>query len=289
MIDLGRVGVWSGGLRFGDPGEAKEAAAEFEELGYGALWAPGAAHTGTLDVVGGLLEATKAIPIATGIVNIWIEDAATIARQDAALRATYPGRFLLGVGCSHAPLIGDRYRRPVSATREYLEVLDAADPPVAVDGRVVAALGPKMLELARDRSAGSHPYLVTPAHTRIAREALGPGKLLAPEQTVVLDTDPQRAREAARRFLAIYLGMPNYTGNLKRTDGFEDADFADGGSDRLIDAAIAWGDEDAIARRVGEHLDAGADHVCIQVAGDPRQLSREPLRRLADALLSRAG
>lgn len=286
MIDLGRVGVWSAGLRFGDRAEAQDAAAEFEQLGYGALWFPGYAHTGTLDVAADLLAATARVPVATGIVNIWLEDAVTVAGQDAGLRAAYPGRFLLGVGVSHGPLIGTDYVRPLDAMAKYLDGLDDADPPVAVEDRVVAALGPRMLDLARRRSAGSHTYLSSPECTRVARDGLGPGKLLAVEQTVVLDADPDRARAAAREFLAPYLGLPNYTVNLKRANGFDDADFADGATDRLVDAVIAWGDEEAICRRIDAHHAAGADHVCVYVASVAEELSREPLRRLAPALVS---
>ncbi|MCV7102774.1 TIGR03620 family F420-dependent LLM class oxidoreductase [Mycobacterium palustre] len=284
-MDLGRLGVWSAGLRFGDPGEAREAAAEFEVLGYGALWFPGYAHTGTLDVAANLLRATTNVPVATGIVNIWVEDAATIAGQAAALRARHPGRFLLGIGVSHGPLIGEKYMHPLRAMNQYLDDLDEADSPGAIQDRVIAALGPRMLDLARRRSAGSHTYLSSPECTRLARDKLGPGKLLAVEQTVVLEADPSRAREAAREFLAPYLSLPNYTGNLKRANGFDDADFAGGASDRLVDAAIAWGDEDAIRRRVKAHHDAGADHVCVYVASAPEELSRESLRRLAPALI----
>jgi len=279
VIDLGHVGVWSAGLRFGDRGETREAAAEFEELGYGALWFPGYAHTGTLDVAIDLLAATAAI------VNVWIEDAASIALQDVALRAKHPHRFLLGLGVSHGPLIGEGYRQPVRAMTDYLDALDAADTPVAVGERVIAALGPRMLDLARQRSAGSHTYLSSPECTQIARRALGPDKLLAVEQTVVLNTDPDRARAAAREFLTPYLSLPNYTGNLKRANGFTDADFTNGGSDRLVDTAIAWGDENAIRGRVQAHHDAGADHVCVYVASAPEELSRGALRRLAPALL----
>lgn len=285
MIELGRIGVWSAGLRFAEPAAIREAAAELEDLGYGALWLPGYAHAGTLDAARTLLDATRAMPVATGIVNIWIEGAATIAAQDQALRAQHPGRFLLGIGVSHGPLIGEAYKRPLSAVARYLDELDAAAPQLASDDRVIAALGPRMLELARERSAGSHPYLSTPEHTRIAREALGPDKLLAPELSVVLDTDPVAARASAREFLAPYMGMPNYMGNLRRSNGFEDADFLDGGSDRLVDAAVTWGDEQSIRRRVDEHLTAGADHVCIHVVGDWQAIDVEPYRRLAPALI----
>ena len=285
MIDLGKIGVWSAGLRFGPPEQALELAAELEELGYGALWVPGGAAAGTLDSAAALLDATENIPVATGIVNIWVEDAAGIAEQTAALRAAHPDRFLLGVGISHGPLIGDRYEKPLTAMRAYLDGLDEASPDAGPDARVIAAIGPRMLELARERSLGTHPYLMPPEHTAIAREALGEGKIVAPEQTVVLESDPGAARAAAREFLQTYTGLPNYMNTLKRIAGLDDGDIADGGSDRLVDTAIAWGDEEAIGRRVQGHLDAGADHVCIQVAAAWDELPADALRRLAAALL----
>ena len=168
--------------------------------------------------------------------------------------------------------------------RDYLDRLDDAPTPVPLERRVIAAIGGRMLALARERAGGSHPYLMPPEHTRLAREALGPGQLLAPEQTVVLDTDPEAARAAGREFLAAYLGLPNYTDNLRRVLGFDDADFAGGGSDRLVDATIAWGDEHAIRQRVHAHLQAGADHVCVQVTAPWDHLPLTELRRLSPAL-----
>jgi probable F420-dependent oxidoreductase len=270
-MDLGRVGIWCGQFRSQDTGEAREAARELESLGFGALWIPGGAGGDIFGDVSRVLGATTAIPVVTGILNIWMHDAAEVASEHARLGAAYPERFLLGLGVSHAPLVearGDRrYERPRTAMVDYLDALDAASPPVRPEDRVLAALGPKMLELARDRSAGAHPYLTTPRHTSEARGTLGAGPLLAPEQMVVLDPDLSSARAVARKALARYLLLPNYTNNLKRL-GFGDADLADGGSDRLVDGIVACGDIAAIAVRVKEHLDAGADHVCLQVLTD---------------------
>jgi probable F420-dependent oxidoreductase len=195
------------------------------------------------------------------------------AAGHAEVTGAFPGRFLLGIGISHGPLLemlgqADRYQKPLATTRAFLDDLDAATPPVPVAERALAALGPKMLELARDRTAGAHPYLVVPEHTRTAREILGPDALLAPEQAVFLGTDAAAARAAARNHLQIYLNLPNYTNNWMRW-GFTADDLLDGGSDRLCDAMVAWGDEETIARRVREHHDAGADHVCIQVVTAP--------------------
>jgi probable F420-dependent oxidoreductase len=211
------------------------------------------------------------MPVVTGILNVWMHDATEVASEHARIGAAYPERFLLGLGVSHASLVearGDRrYQRPRTVMVDYLDALDAAVPPVGREDRVLAALGPKMLELARDRSAGAHPYLTTPKHTAEARSTLGTGPLLAPEQKVILETDPSTARAVARQTLSRYLALPNYTNNLKRL-GFSDADLADEGSDHLVDGIVAWGDIAAIAGRVKEHLDAGADHVCLQVLTD---------------------
>lgn len=286
---LGPVGVWSAGLRYGDPSSAREAAAELEELGYGTLWVPGGIGGDLLSDVAGLLDATTRVVVATGILNLWMHPAAEVAAGHARLGRSHPGRFLLGLGVSHAPLVDagrpGRYRTPLRATRRYLDELDRAAPPVPVAERALAALGPRMLALARERSAGAHPYLVTPAHTRAARAALGPTPVLAPEQAVVLETDPARARAIGRSHLAIYLTLPNYVQNLRRI-GFGDADLRDGGSDHLVDALVAWGDEAALRRRVDEHRDAGADHVCVQVLTDDLAgLPRAEWRRLAAALV----
>ncbi|MEV5709210.1 LLM class F420-dependent oxidoreductase [Actinoallomurus sp. NPDC052274] len=281
MVDVGRVGIWSIGFRNDDPSAANEirdAAAELEELGYGAIWlggSPGVHHAVPL------LEATSRIVVATGILNIWEYDAADVADRQKAVSAAYPGRFLLGLGASHPGLV-KAYDKPYSAMTRYLDGLDAAGSPSAE--RVLAALGPRMLELARDRTAGAHPYLVTPEHTARAREVLGPDRLLAPEVKVVLDTDPERARATARQHLDFYLKLPNYTNNLLRL-GFTEDDFADGGSDRLVDAVVAWGDAEAVRRRVAAHRDAGADHAALQVLnGDPNGLPRAQWRELATAL-----
>ena len=229
----------------------------------------------------------------TGILNIWMHDATEVASEHARIGAAYPERFLLGLGVSHASLVdadGDRrYQRPRTAMVRYLDALDAAVPPVGREDRLLAALGPKMLELARDRSAGAHPYLTTPKHTGEARSTLGTGPLLAPEQMVVLDADPANARTVARKALARYLEQPNYTNNLKRL-GFTDADLADGGSDHLVDGIIAWGDIAAVAGRVKEHLDAGADHVCLQVlTGAPGAYPIAQWRQLAAIISGLSG
>jgi probable F420-dependent oxidoreductase len=285
-MDLAGVGVWSSQLRYGDPGEAAEAAAELEELGFTALWIPDVGGP-VLDSVGQLLSSTKQVVIATGILNLWMHDPSDVAASYASLAATHGERFLLGIGVSHAPLIDSKepglYRKPLAATRAYLDALDATEQPVPVANRVLAALGPKMLELAATRSRGAHPYLVTPDHTRYAREHLGDGPLLLPEQTVLLTDDKAEARAVGTDWLRAYLALPNYANNLLRS-GFTQDDLTSV-SDRLFDAIIAWGDEEAVLRRVNEHLSAGADHVCVQVlTADPTEFPREQWRRLAAAL-----
>jgi probable F420-dependent oxidoreductase len=279
-----KIGVWSPQLREGDAHEVAAAAAELEELGYGAIWVPGREHDDLEERLRLLLAATERIMVATGIVSIWTHPADATAALQARLTSEFPGRFLLGLGVSHAPAVGDRYRKPLTEMTRYLDALDAAEPPVPRTERVLAAIAPRMLELARERARGSHPYLVTPEHTRAARDALGPDALLAPEQTVVLEEDPEAARAVAQQWLARYLQLPNYVNNWLRT-GFDDADIEDGGSDRLVDALVAWGGVDAIAIRVDEQRAAGADHVALQVlTSDAAQLPREQWRRLADAL-----
>lgn len=280
---IGRYGLWNAGLRDPDPARAAElaeTAAELEELGYGALWLGGS--SGVEHAVP-LIEATSSITVATGILSIWQYGAEDTAARQAGLEAAHPGRFLLGLGVSHARL-AEQYKHPYAAMNRYLDDLDAAGAPAGK--RVLAALGPRMLELARDRSAGAHPYLVTVEHTAQARATLGEGPLLAPEFTVVLETDPARARETAREMLAFYLTLPNYTGNWLRL-GFTEDDLADGGSDRLVDALFGWGDEERVRQRIDAFLDAGADHVAVQVlaSGEDRSgLPREQWRRLAAAL-----
>jgi probable F420-dependent oxidoreductase len=291
-VKLGAVGIWSGELRFLRAREAaEEAAAELEELGFETLWIPGGTGTGkpVFDIAEGLLRATDAAIVATGIVSIWVVGAPEAAEGQKRLHAAYPGRFLLGLGTSHTQFVDEATRpllaRPRAAMVEYLDALDHSTPAELHGERVLAALRPRMLELAQERTLGAHPYLITPSHTAQAREILGPDSLLAPEQAVVLETDPTRAREVARGHLAAYVGLPNYTENLLRY-GFTEQDFEDGGSDRLVDALVAWGDEAAIAARVAEHRAAGADHVALQVLSGRRgELPSAEWRRLAQALL----
>lgn len=269
---VGRYGIWSVGLRSEDParrGELTEAAAELEELGYGALWLGG---NSAAEHAVPLIGATSRIAVGTSIQSIWQHEPADSAAAFADLEKAHPGRFVLGLGVSHARRV-EQYRRPYSALVSYVDALDEAGTPA--DRRVLAALGPKSLELARDRAAGSIPYLVTPEHTAHAREILGEGPLLAPELGVVLETDPTRARALAREFLAIYLPLPNYTNNFLR-HGFTEDDLTDGGSDRLIDSLFAWGDDTRIRDRITAFQQAGADHLALQVIDDG---SREALPR----------
>ncbi|MCL7381714.1 LLM class F420-dependent oxidoreductase [Streptomyces sp. 35G-GA-8] len=283
---VGRYGIWSVELRSEDAalrGEIPEAAAELEELGFGAVWLGG--NSGVEHAVP-LIEATSRLTVATGILSIWQYEAADAAARFLTLESRHPGRFLLGLGASHAQL-AEQYRRPYSSMVGYLDALDAAGMPA---GRIVlAALGPKMLELSRDRAGGAHPYLVTLEHTERARELLGPDPLLAPELKVVLDADPLSARATARGYLARYLALPNYTNSFLRL-GFTEDDFAGGGSDRLIDAVYAWGDEARIRSRIDAFRAAGADHVALQIvtgegtSGAPGALPRAEWRRLAEVL-----
>lgn len=289
-IDLGVVGIWSRELRYNpDRGARAAAAAELEELGYSAIFIPDAGG----DVLGAaehLLAATRHVSIATGVLNIWMHDPAEVASRQAGIRDRFGQRFLLGLGSSHAPLVEalarGPYTLPYSRMAAYLDALGAAAPAVPAAERMLAALGPRMLSLARDRAAAAHPYLVPPEHTELARRILGPGPVLAPEQAVVLDTDRERGRERARAFVSDYLGLPNYVRNLRRL-GFGDDDLRGGGSDRLVDALVARGDEEAVAARVRAHHDAGADHVCIYVVGGGGEgLPLGEWRRLAPALTS---
>lgn len=273
-------------MRYGDQAEAADAGAELEELGFSALWIPDVGGP-VLDSVANLLGATKSTVIATGILNLWMHTPDDVAAAHAELADAHGDRFLLGIGVSHAPLIDakepGRYRKPLATTQAFLDGLDAADRPVPVDSRVLAALGPRMLDLAATRSRGAHPYLVTPEHTATARAALGEGPLLLPEQTAILATDRDEARAIGTQFLAAYLSMPNYANNLRRI-GFTEDDLASV-SDRLFDSIIAWGDEEKVLGRVDEHHKAGADHVCVQVLqADQAAFPREQWRRLATAL-----
>jgi probable F420-dependent oxidoreductase len=285
-MKLTGVGLWSSQLRYGNPGEAADAAAELDELGFPALWIPDVGGP-VLDAVDNLLSATSKTVIATGILNLWMHDPAEVATRYATLTETHGERFLLGIGVSHAPLIDSqepgRYRKPLAATKAFLDGIDASPQPVPTGNRVLAALGPKMLELSATRAAGAHPYLTSPEHTHQAREVLGEGPLLLPEQSVLLTDSREQAREIGTDWLKSYLSLPNYANNILRT-GFTEEDISTV-SDRLFDALIAWGDEETVLRRVTEHRDAGADHVCVQVlTADPREFPREQWRRLAAAL-----
>ena len=284
-MELSGVGVWSSQLRYSEASEAADAAAELDELGFTALWIPDVGGP-VFDAVGRLLAATKRTVIATGILNLWMHSADNVAESYGALTDQHGDRFLLGIGVSHAPLIdagqAGRYRKPLAATASFLDQLDATQRPVPIDRRVLAALGPKMLQLSASRARGAHPYLVTPEHTASARSTLGEGPLLLPEQTVILSDDAEEARNIGTDWLRSYLALPNYANNLLRS-GFSEDDLAQV-SDRVFDAIIAWGDEDAIMRRVTEHRSAGADHVCVQVlTADPQAFPREQWRRIAAA------
>jgi probable F420-dependent oxidoreductase len=286
---LSGTGIWSSMLRYGDAAEAATLAAELESLGYSALWVPdvGGDLFRPLD---NLLGATTTATVATGILNVWMHTAQETATEHARLTAEHGPRLLFGLGVSHQRLIDHvnepgTYQRPVEVMAGYLDGLDTAPTPLAETDRIIAALGPKMLELARARTAGTHPYLVTPDLTRNARAGVGPDRLVACEQGVVLETAASTAREIARLHLKTYLELPNYSNNWKR-QGFTDDDLADGGSDRLVDSLVVWGDETTIAARIQEHRDAGADHVCIQVLTDnPGGLPVDQWRSLAPAVV----
>lgn len=288
---LGKLGVWTWVDMLPAP-RAAALAKDLERWGYTALWLPEAVGRDPFVTIGFLGAHTARLAFATGIANLYARDAMTMKALAQTTGELTGGRFVLGIGVSHAHLVsklrGHEYGRPVPTMRGYLDAMDhalyrAVGPPAPVP-IVLAALRPKMLALAAERAQGAHPYFVTPEHTARAREILGKDRLLAPEQKVLLCTDPAKARAVARASMAIYVGLPNYQRNLEWL-GFEDADFAGGGSDRLVDAIVAWGDEDAIRRRVQEHYAAGADHVCIQPLhpdGQPEP-HREVLELLAPA------
>jgi probable F420-dependent oxidoreductase len=294
-MDLTSIGIWAFQLDLVPSTQGQEHVAELEELGFGALWIPEAVGREALTGAGLLLAGSRRIVIATGIASIWARDAMSMNAAHQTLSEAYPGRFLLGMGVSHEVMVsrirGHDYTKPYSAMAEYLDAMDKglffAAPPTEPPRRVLAALGPKMLRLAADRAAGAHPYFVPPEHTAFARETLGADPLLAVEQAVVLETDPATARTIARQHTSTYVGLPNYTNNLKRF-GLTDEDFAEpGGSDRLVDTIVAWGDLDTIKARVRAHHDAGADHVCVQVI--PPVATDVPLdawRELAPALIT---
>ncbi|MGW3278926.1 LLM class F420-dependent oxidoreductase [Nocardia rhamnosiphila] len=273
-IDLGRYGVWRYYKLF-----TPEAAAELERLGYGALWL-GGSPSADLPVVEDLLASTETLKVGTSIVNVWTAPAAETAESFHRIEQRFPGRFVLGIGCGH-PEANKPYRSPYEALVEYLDELDAARVPVS--GRMLAALGPKVLKLAADRTAGALPYLTTPEHTAQAREIVGDA-LLAPEQKLVVDTDPDSARATGRTVVEMYLGLRNYTTNLRRL-GYTDEDIAKPGSDRLLDALAVHGSADQVAAQVRRHIEAGADHLALQVL-DQDYLAT--LRTLAPLLIQQS-
>jgi probable F420-dependent oxidoreductase len=290
---LGRVGLWSFALQRLAARDEQSAAREYEALGYPAIWIP--ESLGSKEVLAHaalLLNATNTVPVATGIANIHARDPMAMANGARALGEAFPDRFVLGIGVSHAPSVATRggdYGNPLRQMRTYLDAMASAqyaapepDPPVPL---ILAALGPRMLELAAERADGAHPYFVPVEHTTLARRQLGPVACLATEVTAVLSTDRSAGLAIARGFARHYLALPNYGNNLRRL-GWSDDDIASDGSDRLIDAVVAIGDVDAIVRRVRQHLDAGADHVCVQLR---EEKSTDPAldgyRELAAALL----
>ena len=282
-MNVGRLGVWWSRTWRG-PDSSVDTAAELESLGYRALWSSGGFQPGLASRFERLLASTQQLVVASGIVSIWLTPAPELAGAVAVLEAEHPGRFLLGLGASHGPIVPN-YDRPFSHMVQYLDELDAATPGVPPGRRVLAALGDRMLALAARRSVGAHPYFVPPEHTARAREVLGEGPLLAPEVTVVVERDPTTARELARGFTTGYLALPNYANNLRRL-GFSEDDIAGGGSDRLVDAVVCWGDVETAAGRVARHFEAGADHVCLQVVtGSSDEFPIAQYRELAPAIL----
>jgi probable F420-dependent oxidoreductase len=292
-MELEPIGIWTAQLDYQPAAKAREAAAQLEQLGFGAIWFPESVGRESLTNAALLLGATSRIVIATGIANIYARDPVSAAAGQKTLAEAYPGRFLLGLGVSHIPLVeqvrGHSYGKPIESMRTYLERMDRAPyravPPSVSPIRVLAALGPKMLRLAKERAGGAHSYFVPPEHTARAREILGSNRLLAVEQAVVLETDSIKAREIARAHISRYLALSNYVNNLRRL-GFGDADLGDGGSDKLVDGIVAWGDMAAVIDRVRAHQSAGADHVCVQVLPrDPQALPMPQWREVASALL----
>jgi probable F420-dependent oxidoreductase len=279
---LGRLGVWTW-LDMMPAPQAAGFARQLEDWGYSALWFPEAVGRDPFPIIAYLAAQTERLVFSTGIANIYARDAMTMRAIQQTVGELAGGRFVLGLGVSHAPMVaglrGHEYGKPVTTMRNYLDAMEKATyvgpNPAEETPVVIAALRPRMLELAAERCAGAHPYNATPEHTARARAILGAGPTLAPEQMVLRETDPTKARAIARQNLAVYLGLPNYQNNWKWL-GFDEADFADGGSDRLIDAIVAWGPEEAIQARIQAHFDAGADHVCIQTFRPDGQPGPDP-------------
>jgi probable F420-dependent oxidoreductase len=291
---LGRVGLWTRQLDIQPAERARTTIAELEGLGWGSLWSWEVFGREALTNAGLLLCATQRMVIGTGIANMWARDPVAMAAAQRTLAEAYPGRFVLGIGVSHAPIVdarGQRYQRPLERLRGYLDAMDAAPwqgPPLVEEpARVLAAMGPRMLELAAERAAGALLYNTSPEATAVARSVVGSGPLLAVEQAVLVEDDPAQARRIGREFIAFYLTLPNYVRAWERA-GFGPEEREDGGSDRLVDAVVAWGRPEAIAERVRAHLEAGADHVCLQVLeSDPNGLPLAGWRALAPMLLGR--
>lgn len=288
----GPVGLWSGALNSFEATEVAEASAELEELGYPALWFGEALGREAFVNASLILSATRGLKVGTGIANIYVRDATAAKAASLALAEAYPGRFVLGLGVSHRPLLevrGHDFDSPLADMRRFLEAMEQAPyngpEPRSAAPRLLAALGPKMLELSREWSDGAHPYLVTPAHTVRAREILGPERFLVPEQAVVLTNDREEALERGRGHLQMYLRLPNYRKSWLR-EGFAEEDFSDGGSERLVEGLVAWGGEEQILGRVREHLRAGADQVLVQVIAADNAGLRRDWRQLAPALLA---
>ncbi len=293
-MDLGRVGIWTSAFDAHPSAAAQAAAVELEELGYRTLWLNEATGRDPFVMAGVLLSATSTLTLALGIANIYARDAMTTAAAQKTLAEAYPNRFLLGLGVSSPVLVekvrGHDYGKPLSYMKAYLTAMDNAPfnavKPSEPPERVLAALGPKMLELSATQANGAHPYLTTPEHTRSAREILGPGVFLAPEQMVVLESDPTVARAIGRSAISFYLRAPGYLANLRRL-GYSDDDWADpkAPSDRLVDGIVAWGGVETVVARVREHHDAGADHVAVQVLRGDREIPIGEWQELAPALL----
>ena len=289
---LPKVGMWTDGFDSVPIGAARDLVAELESLGIEAIWIPEMVGRDPFVHLAMLLSATEKMIGATGIASIWARDSIATSCAANALAEAFPHRVLIGLGVSHQSVVagmrGHDYSRPLAAMRAYLEGIAGAPysaaPPTAPPRYLLAALRPKMLELAGTRTAGAHSYLVTPTHTAGARERLGAGQLLCPEQTVVVESDPSKARTIARRFLSVYLSQPNYVNNILEI-GFDHDDLSDGGSDRLVDELVFWGDVERVLGRVDEHLQAGADHVALQVLSEtPGQVPMRVWRELATAL-----
>jgi probable F420-dependent oxidoreductase len=289
--DLGRVGLWTFFLDLQPADRVRDLVPEIEAMGWGCVWVPEAVNRDAMVNSALLLSASTTLNIGTGIASIWGRDPMTTAAALKSLSEAWPGRFVLGLGVSHQPMVdhirGQDYTKPFTKMRDYLAAMDAAlymSPEPETTHVVLAALGPKMLALSATAADGAHPYFVPVEHTAVAREHLGPDALLAPEQAVVLSTDAEEARRVARGHMATYLTLPNYTNNLRRF-GWGDEDLADGGSDRLVDAIVAWGDEQAVVDRVAAHHERGADHVALQVLPlDGASVPMDDWHRLAQAL-----